>query len=433
MKGALNIIGQIYDAAAQPDLWPDVLNAVADASGAWAATLLVCGSQDNKSTIVSPRGDMAAPPEFHIWEHRDPCAFRYLRDRSVGILRHTREQIGRDDYKKTEYFQSYVRKYSDFDPHSLSALLTADRSFTMRWVMHSKLDQDVKPETEVRFKALLPHLSRSAQIYLRLRDAEIEKNAALLSRGAPAVGLAVVDAAMRVLFADDGAEGLFSKGDVVTAARSALTVVNSALDAECRRLVGSCAFLLPGRAAGGSVQVRRKPPAPALKIEVVPFRFSPSNAPFSIPGLLKPDALLIFSEVAAASNDDMAQKPAFGEMRIQRLIAIKEDIKANLAFTALSLDWVAARHNISTAYVRSLFRTESLNFTDFVLQSRLELAYSLLCDPLRQDTPITVIAIEAGFSDLSWFNQSFRRSFQMTPSEVRAKVLHEGAIASSSL
>lgn len=232
---------------------------------------------------------------------------------------------------------------------------------------------------------------------------------------------------MRVLFADGGAEDLFSGGDVVRASRSALTVVNSTLDAECRRLVGSCAFLLPGRAAGGSLQVLRRPPAPALKIDVVPFRSSLSDAPFSIPGLMKPEALLIFSEIAAASGDDMTKKPPFGEMRVQRLIAIKEDIKANLAFTALSLDWVAARHNISTAYVRSLFRTESLNFTDFVLQSRLELAHSLLCDPLRQDTPITVIAIEAGFSDLSWFNQSFRRNFQMTPSEVRAKVLYEGA------
>lgn len=153
MKGALNIIGQIYDAAVQPYLWPDVLNAVADASGAWAATLLVCDSVDNRSMIVSPRGDVAAPPEFHIWAHRDPCSFRNLRDRSIGTLRYTAEQIGRDDYKKTKYFQNYVRKYSDFDPHSLSASLTEDRSFSIRWVMHSKLDEDFKPATEVRFKA----------------------------------------------------------------------------------------------------------------------------------------------------------------------------------------------------------------------------------------------------------------------------------------
>jgi AraC-like DNA-binding protein len=42
-----------------------------------------------------------------------------------------------------------------------------------------------------------------------------------------------------------------------------------------------------------------------------------------------------------------------------------------------------------------------------------------LTDPNSRDRTILSIAMDAGFSDQSWFNRSFRRHFGATPSDVR--------------
>jgi AraC-like DNA-binding protein len=102
-----------------------------------------------------------------------------------------------------------------------------------------------------------------------------------------------------------------------------------------------------------------------------------------------------------------------------RLHAIKEDIAANIAQHDLTLNAVAARHNISPRYVRKLLETEGTTFTDLVLHARLLRGYRLLTDPRNAGRSVSDIAFTVGFGDLSYFNRSFRRCFGCTPSEAR--------------
>lgn len=105
--------------------------------------------------------------------------------------------------------------------------------------------------------------------------------------------------------------------------------------------------------------------------------------------------------------------------RAAKLARIKDDIGSNLAHPDLSLDWIAGRHGLSPRGVRDLFYASSANFTDYVLAARLQRAHELLCDPRLDHHSITAIAYQSGFGDLSWFNQAFRRRYEMTPSDVR--------------
>jgi AraC-like DNA-binding protein len=59
-------------------------------------------------------------------------------------------------------------------------------------------------------------------------------------------------------------------------------------------------------------------------------------------------------------------------------------------------------------------------FTDFVLQQRLARVRSFLSDPRADQRPISAIAYDAGFGDLSYFNHAFRRLYGSTPSDIRA-------------
>ena len=80
---------------------------------------------------------------------------------------------------------------------------------------------------------------------------------------------------------------------------------------------------------------------------------------------------------------------------------------------------VAASLGITTRYVHLLLEDTGQSFTHHVLERRLDRAAMLLRDPLWGHRKVADIAAEAGFTDLSYFNRSFRRRFGGTPSDIR--------------
>lgn len=108
-----------------------------------------------------------------------------------------------------------------------------------------------------------------------------------------------------------------------------------------------------------------------------------------------------------------------GGVRASRLRAIKADISAYLCEPRLCIDGIAVRHGISPRYIRKLFQEQQTTFSDFVLCLRLERAQQLLRSPECAASTIASIAHACGFSDLSYFNRTFRRRFAITPSDLR--------------
>ncbi|WP_229266744.1 AraC family transcriptional regulator [Leptospira sp. severe_002] len=106
-------------------------------------------------------------------------------------------------------------------------------------------------------------------------------------------------------------------------------------------------------------------------------------------------------------------------VRAARLRAIKEDILAGLSRQTLSAETLAKRHGITPRYVNMLFEAEGVSFSEFVLAQRLARVHRMLGDPRFADRPISAIAFEVGFGDLSYFNRTFRRRYGLTPSDVR--------------
>lgn len=124
--------------------------------------------------------------------------------------------------------------------------------------------------------------------------------------------------------------------------------------------------------------------------------------------------------MALGARSADAERAGRGGVRAARLGAIKADIAANFGTPELSLGWVARRHGVSDAYVRALFYEEGTSFTDYVLRERLTQVRALLASPYLAHHTVASLALMAGFSDISWFNQAFRRRFGVTPSDVRS-------------
>jgi AraC-like DNA-binding protein len=111
--------------------------------------------------------------------------------------------------------------------------------------------------------------------------------------------------------------------------------------------------------------------------------------------------------------------------RAARLRAIKADIAENISREDLSVATIAARHRLPVRYVQRLFETEGVTFTQFVLEQRLARARTVLINPRLAHVKISAVAIDAGFCNLSYFNQSFRRRYGASPSDVRAQARRE--------
>jgi AraC-like DNA-binding protein len=124
---------------------------------------------------------------------------------------------------------------------------------------------------------------------------------------------------------------------------------------------------------------------------------------------------------AGATQDGQAVARGRG-IRAARLRAIMSDIKANLGDCELTVAAVAQRQRVTPRYLHKLFEGEELTFSNFVLGQRLSRAHRMLRDPRFGDRSISSVAFEVGFGDLSYFNRTFRRRYDVTPSDIRHSV-----------
>lgn len=105
-------------------------------------------------------------------------------------------------------------------------------------------------------------------------------------------------------------------------------------------------------------------------------------------------------------------------VRAARREAIKAELFRN---PRCSLDQLAAQQHITPRYVQMLFEDVGTTFGAFALERRLDAACNMLASPRYGTWSVTAIALEAGFSDHSYFNRCFKRRFLMTPTDFRAQ------------
>jgi AraC-like DNA-binding protein len=107
-------------------------------------------------------------------------------------------------------------------------------------------------------------------------------------------------------------------------------------------------------------------------------------------------------------------------VRAARLQAVKSDIMRNLGDCGLSVAAVAVRRGVTPRYIHKLFESEGVSFSEYFLDRRLCAAHRLLTNRRLAARSIASVAFDSGFADLSYFNRTFRRRYNATPTEVRS-------------
>jgi AraC-like DNA-binding protein len=123
--------------------------------------------------------------------------------------------------------------------------------------------------------------------------------------------------------------------------------------------------------------------------------------------------------LALGATADAAEVAVGRGVRAARLREAVAFVKRSVARHELSAALVAAHLGVTPRYIHMLFENEHETFSEFVLGERLARARRMLVDPGFDGHPISTIAFDSGFGDLSHFNRSFRRRFGMTPSQAR--------------
>jgi len=123
--------------------------------------------------------------------------------------------------------------------------------------------------------------------------------------------------------------------------------------------------------------------------------------------------------LAIGASRDATELASGRGLRAARLNAIRADIDANLSDEQLGIAAIARRHRVSSRYIQLLFEAEGSTFSEYVLEQRLARAYRMLSAARFSGIAIGAIALEVGFSNLSYFNRTFRRRYGGSPSDIR--------------
>lgn len=171
---------------------------------------------------------------------------------------------------------------------------------------------------------------------------------------------------------------------------------------------------------------RRMPQTEALRL-LAYYATALDDHALTSPLLREAFATHIVDLVALAidTNSGVAEVARGRGLRAARLKTIKDDILKHSADERLSVTGVAKRHRVTPRYVQLLFESDGGTFSEYVLEQRLARACRMLTEANFSDWTIGAIAFEAGFSNLSYFNRTFRRRYDATPSDMRAKARRE--------
>jgi AraC-like DNA-binding protein len=108
---------------------------------------------------------------------------------------------------------------------------------------------------------------------------------------------------------------------------------------------------------------------------------------------------------------------------MDNLASLMQDTKlfvdASLTIDTLADHLHTSRHHLSQVINERFQKT----YGDYISELRLEEARRRLRDPANLRFTIASIALDSGFSTVSSFNDSFKKQFQVTPSQYREQAL----------
>jgi len=138
-------------------------------------------------------------------------------------------------------------------------------------------------------------------------------------------------------------------------------------------------------------------------------------------GRLARDHLLDLAAMAIGANRDAWVLAQEGGARAAHLAAIDASIARGHRDPGFGMAQVSRALGLSPGHIRKLLAARGASLSDLVMAARLASVRADLTDPRRAGVPVSQLAYAAGFNDISYFNRAFRRRYDCTPTDMRAR------------
>ncbi len=289
LQGLSEFVGLIYDTALDPDVWPTMLNRLADLLA--ATTGAHFGSYNSKTFVTSnlaPRLDpshLRLYPEY--WASRDifwqrgahhPVGAVYMPETFMSRAEHCRTDIFNEWYKPQGVETMMRANLLISGP--VSTVVTAGRRYC---------DGDFGTAEMRLFAAFIPHLQRAVQLRLTGLDGPTTSSAEMLNLVRQ--GVLLVDRGARVIFANSAAERMLRAGGGLVLGHDGLRAETPAETRLLRQTIANCAQPrdeLGG--AGGRLRLSRERQAPLTAL------VTPHRARLTWIDIVRPRAILFVTD-----------------------------------------------------------------------------------------------------------------------------------------
>jgi DNA-binding CsgD family transcriptional regulator len=273
----LDLVGAIYNAALDAQLWPDTLNRIGDAIG---GPQIVFGIYDPANGLVNmhaPRTDPDIMRSLADWAPTNP-ALPCIASHPPGQVFNGADVIAPDEFTGTDFYQDWWRP-AGFSTEPLVTNLFADGAAASgHFASHGPLNRSPSDRQKRLFAVLAQHLVRAVALQRCLQHLTIAKESTLTDLDGLEQGFLLVDAQARLLFVNRAARALLDARDGLRLDAGALSASNADEAGTLRGLIASCAV---EAGAGGDVVLQRG--AGRLPLDVLVTPIQPKTAMASIP------------------------------------------------------------------------------------------------------------------------------------------------------
>jgi DNA-binding CsgD family transcriptional regulator len=290
----LEIIGQLYDAAADPPAWSPVAANVATFFGAESCLLQVANLRAGGTRFLGVTDNIPAT----FWSgyaeryyREDQWAKAAIGNRDRALLG---EEVVPDDWYKTSEFVNELCVTAKAHYFIGAGLSLADEKLGLVGIHRPKGGSAFAQDDRRRLDILLPHVARATELTLRFESASLGQLASLEGLDRIGTAIFVVDRCGRIIFASRLAESLLAKPCPLRAAGGRLTCDDPRSAAQLARLIQLAADLAAGHGLGHpgrGLAIDRGAESPPLTALVVPLR--PARAAF---GGVRPAALVFIKD-----------------------------------------------------------------------------------------------------------------------------------------
>jgi DNA-binding CsgD family transcriptional regulator len=225
-RGVEDLIGGIYDAAADPELWSDAIARIVEATGCRTGVFY---EHDMATHQSQPLGFHRFDTEFmqdYVAHYGalDPWNARVMQW-PVGIAAPTYVLMPEDEFRRTEFYQDYLRRTGMF--YGLGGLVErADGRIAVFGVQRGYEDGRFETESVDLISALMPHLKRAYRMHSAV--SRVQRDRATFEETLRVVPQAVliVDRDAKLFFANRAAERMLEAGDGIRLVSGRLTAAH---------------------------------------------------------------------------------------------------------------------------------------------------------------------------------------------------------------